>query len=100
MSIHAIEEEMVASLSQRAFLVGYLFGILGGLRDALEEDRPALSADIDWRLEAIYPLIEKEFYLKKQPSTETTASWKNSTSSGVKNTEPGGHQESMATPGT
>ncbi|HET9376394.1 MAG TPA: hypothetical protein VFO40_15580 [Chthoniobacterales bacterium] len=52
MSAHVYEESVIQSNATRAFLIGYLLGIIHEIND------PAANK----RLEEIYPLIDKEFY--------------------------------------
>jgi hypothetical protein len=67
MSVHVTDDELVRSNAQRAYLVGYLMGIVHTAQNLLEPEHPEVAEAMKSRLTEIYPLIQAEFY----PTTQT-----------------------------
>jgi hypothetical protein len=62
MSVHVTDDALVRSNARRAYLVGYLMGIVHTAQNLLEPDHPEVAAAIQSRLAEIYPMIQAEFY--------------------------------------
>jgi hypothetical protein len=67
MSVHVTDDALVRSNAQRAYLVGYLIGIVHSVQALLEADHPEVASAIQERLSDIYPLIQAEFYPPRSP---------------------------------